>query len=102
MLITSIFSYSHTVFKSGKRRKCWLSAFPLDPTMFSKAFVTRIVIKSGLCGNLIKCLVKYIVGKQSYQYETHIKLNQNIFDRNLLFSDSIHYCTISLKMCVVN
>ena len=33
-----------------KRRKCWLPAFSPFPTMFSKAFFSRGVKKSGLCG----------------------------------------------------
>ena len=33
---------------SGKRRKCWLPAFSLFPTMFSKAFLIR-VIRSWAC-----------------------------------------------------
>ena len=32
----------------GKRRKCWLPAFSPFPTMFSKAFLFRIV-KTGDC-----------------------------------------------------
>ena len=33
----------------GKRRKCWLPACSPCPTMFSKAFIFRVV-KSGDCG----------------------------------------------------
>ena len=34
---------------TGKRRKCWFTAFSHFPTMFSKASFLR-VIKLGLCG----------------------------------------------------
>ena len=52
MLATSIFSFSHNVFKillfHGRLKmklhgKCWIPAFSLFPTMFSKFFFSRVV-----------------------------------------------------------
>ena len=38
---------------TGKRRKCWLPAFSPFPTVFSKAFLFRVV--KSLCGELSFC-----------------------------------------------